>query len=95
MSRYEEDFERDDMPGNVDALGFRKRNVRKRVPSFVEVKGFVFDYKDPQKLKVFLTDRGKIIPRRMTGLSAKQQRQMVREIKRARNLSLLPYTSTE
>jgi small subunit ribosomal protein S18 len=54
-----------------------------------------FDYKDPQMLGYFITDRGKIMPRRMTGLTAKQQRALARAIKRARELSLLPYTTSD
>ena len=53
------------------------------------------DYKDPSRLKKFLTERGKVLPRRMTGLSAKQQRQISLAIKRARHLGLLPYVNRE
>ena len=53
------------------------------------------DYKDPARLKRFLTERGKVLPRRMTGLSAKQQRQVSLAIKRARHLGLLPYVNRE
>jgi small subunit ribosomal protein S18 len=53
------------------------------------------DYKDPSRLKRFLTERGKVLPRRMTGLSAKQQRQISLAIKRARHLGLLPYVNRE
>lgn len=53
------------------------------------------DYKDPARLKRFLTERGKILPRRITGLSAKQQRAIALAIKRARHLALLPYINRE
>lgn len=53
------------------------------------------DYKDPARLKRFLTERGKILPRRITGLSAKQQRAIATSIKRARHLALLPYINRE
>jgi small subunit ribosomal protein S18 len=53
------------------------------------------DYKDVDMLKKFLTEGGKILPRRLTGLSAKQQRQVTLAIKRARHLALLPYTRIE
>ncbi|MFZ5478476.1 MAG: 30S ribosomal protein S18 [Myxococcota bacterium] len=53
------------------------------------------DYKDPARLKRFLTERGKILPRRITGLSAKQQRMIALAIKRARHLALLPYIQVE
>jgi small subunit ribosomal protein S18 len=55
----------------------------------------VADYKDPARLKRFLTERGKILPRRITGLSAKQQRDISLAIKRARHLALLPYVNRE
>jgi small subunit ribosomal protein S18 len=55
----------------------------------------ITDYKDPSRLKRFLTERGKILPRRMTGLSALQQRQVSLAIKRARHLALLPYVNRE
>ena len=51
-----------------------------------------FDYKDPQLLRYFITDRGKIVPRRISGLTAKQQRDLQTAIKRARTIALLPYT---
>ena len=50
------------------------------------------DYKDPQQLRYFITDRGKIVPRRVSGLSARQQRDLALAVKRARNIALLPYT---
>ncbi len=55
----------------------------------------VTDYKDPARLKRFLTERGKILPRRMTGLNALQQRKVGLAIKRARHLALLPYVNRE
>ncbi|HEY8379961.1 MAG TPA: 30S ribosomal protein S18 [Nannocystis sp.] len=55
-------------------------------------KTLVIDYKNPQLLKAFLTDRGKIVPARISGLTAKQQRQVTKAVKRARMLALLPYT---
>lgn len=51
-----------------------------------------FDYKDPQTLKYFITERGKIVPRRVSGLSARQQRSLALAVKRARNIALLPFT---
>lgn len=51
------------------------------------------DYKDVKFLSRFVTERGKILPRRITGLSARQQRIVTRAIKRARAMSLLPYIS--
>ena len=51
------------------------------------------DYKDSKKLQKFISDQGKIIPRRITGLSAKQHRELVRAIKRARQIAILPFVS--
>ncbi|MDU5504678.1 MAG: 30S ribosomal protein S18, partial [Anaerococcus vaginalis] len=48
-------------------------------------------YKDIETLKRFISDRGKILPRRVTGLNAKHQREITRAIKRARQVALLPY----
>ena len=52
------------------------------------------DYKDVRLLRRFITDQGKIIPRRVTGSSAKMHRQLVRAIKQARNIALMPFTSS-
>ena len=49
------------------------------------------DYKDPEFLKKFLNEQGKILPRRITGTSLKYQRKVAQAVKRARHLSLLPY----
>ncbi|MDH5493371.1 MAG: 30S ribosomal protein S18 [Myxococcales bacterium] len=73
----------------------RRRSGRKRPPGFALEGDFVFDYKDPQQLKYFITDRGKIVPRRISGLSAKQQRALTRAVKQARNIALLPYTAVK
>ena len=51
------------------------------------------DYKDTAKLRKYMSDRAKILPRRMTGTCAMHQRQLTEAIKRARHLALLPYTS--
>ncbi|MEZ4449302.1 MAG: 30S ribosomal protein S18 [Nannocystaceae bacterium] len=55
-------------------------------------KTLVIDYKNPQLLRSFLTDRGKIVPARISGVNAKQQRQITQAIKRARMLALIPFT---
>lgn len=52
----------------------------------------VIDYKNPEVLRRFITDRGKIIPRRISGATAKQQREICKAVKRARYLSLLPFS---
>lgn len=53
------------------------------------------DYKDVDLLRKFITERGKILPRRITGLTAKQQRDLTQAIKRARLLALLPFVNKE
>ena len=51
------------------------------------------DYKNPELLKRFITDRGRIVPRRISGVSAFYQRKLCRELKRARSIALLPYAA--
>lgn len=63
---------------------------RKKVCRFCSQKVKI-DYKDPDSLRRFITERGKILPRRITGTCAKHQRKLALEIKRARALALLPY----
>jgi small subunit ribosomal protein S18 len=57
--------------------------------------GDPIDYKDVDLLRRFITERGKILPRRITGLTARQQRDLTRSIKRARVLALLPFINRE
>jgi small subunit ribosomal protein S18 len=74
--------------------GLRRRG-KKRAPAFASDPDFVFDYKDPGTLRHFLTERGKIVPRRISGLNAAQQRRLTTAIKLARKIALLPYTATK
>jgi len=69
------------------------RRPRKRVCSFCVDKVVAVDYKETQKLKKYVTERAKILPRRITGNCAKHQRQLTLAIKRARNIALLPFTA--
>ncbi len=81
---------------DADPLGIRRRrSAKKRAPSFTSDPDFHFNYKDPQQLRYFLTERGKIVPRRISGLTAKQQRELTLAVKRARNIALLPYTAVK
>jgi len=73
--------------------GNRGRRGRKRVCSFCVDKVESIDYKDIGKLKKHITERGKILPRRISGNCAKHQRGLTLAIKRARNIALLPYTT--
>ena len=67
--------------------------ARVKVCRFCEDKALVVDYKDERMLRRFITERGKIIPRRMSGTCARHQRRLNTAIKRARHIALLPYTS--
>jgi small subunit ribosomal protein S18 len=65
--------------------------VRQKVSRLTTDKSIVVDYKDPKLLRSFLSETGKILPRRITGNTAKQQREIALAIKRARHIALLPY----
>jgi small subunit ribosomal protein S18 len=69
------------------------RKSRRKVCQFCAEKVEVIDYKDVAKLRKFVSERSKILPRRVTGTCAKHQRELTTAIKRARHLALLPYTS--
>ena len=64
----------------------KTKKVRRVIEEYI-------DYKDSKKLFKFISDQGKIIPRRITGLSAKQHRELVKAIKRARQIAILPFIS--
>ncbi len=65
---------------------------RRKVCQFCADKNKEIDYKDVETLKKFVTERGKILPKRITGTCAMHQREVTRAIKRARIVALLPYT---
>ncbi|GAB4569968.1 MAG: 30S ribosomal protein S18 [Haliangiales bacterium] len=67
---------------------------RRKVCRFCAETALVIDYKNPQLLKNFITDRGKIVPRRISGNCAKHQRHLALAIRRARVLALMPFTVT-
>jgi small subunit ribosomal protein S18 len=69
------------------------RRPRRRVCSFCVDKVEAIDYKEIGKLRKYVSERGKIIPRRISGNCAKHQRQLTVAIKRARNIALLPFTA--
>ena len=71
----------------------RGRRSHRKVCTFCVDKVDVIDYKDVAKLRRFITERGKILPRRISGNCAKHQRQVTLAIKRARNIALLPFTA--
>jgi small subunit ribosomal protein S18 len=73
---------------------FKRRGSRRRVCRFCVDKYLELDYKDAQALRYFITDRGKIVPRRISGNCSKHQRALTKAIKRARNIGLMPFTVT-
>ena len=75
----------------------RRNNMRRRkiVCYFTKNNIETIDYKDVELLKKFISERGKILPRRVTGTSAKYQRMLTTAIKRARHMALLPYVVDE
>ena len=68
------------------------RKMRKKVCLLCTDKDFVLDYKNPDQLKKFINEKGKILPRRATGACAKHQRDITTAVKRARHIAVLPYT---
>ena len=82
--------------GRRDQKPRRKRRLyhRRKVCRFCADTSLVINYKDPKSLRYFITERGKIIPRRLSGSCAKHQRTLTHAIKRARTIALLPYVGT-
>ena len=74
-----------------NAKKFSKRIPRKKVCAFCLEKAETIDYKDITKLKKFITEKGKILPRRMSGVCAKHQRDLSDAVKKARIIALLPF----
>jgi small subunit ribosomal protein S18 len=74
-------------------FGQKRRFGRRKVDPFLADSDLVIDYKDPALLRRFITERGKIVPRRISGVCAKNQRKLAQHIKRARNIGLLPFST--
>ena len=70
-----------------------RKAPRRKVCAFCVDKVDVIDYKDIAKLKKYITEKGKILPRRMTGVCAQHQRTLASAIKRARIIALIPFTT--
>ena len=68
-----------------------RRPMRRKVCAFCVEKAATIDYKDVAKLKKYVTEKGKILPRRMTGVCAKHQRALSNAIKQARQAAMLPF----
>ncbi|WP_055669967.1 30S ribosomal protein S18 [Desnuesiella massiliensis] len=73
--------------------GGRMKRAKRKVCSFCMDKAEFIDYKDINKLRKYVTERGKILPRRISGACAKHQRELTDAVKRARNIALLPFTT--
>jgi len=82
---------RNNMNKQMDKKNFKIR--RKRVCRFCTSNDIYIDFKNEKRLVRFLTEQGKIIPRRTSGNCAKHQRQLATAIKRARHLALIPYVA--
>lgn len=70
---------------------YRKPVGKKKVCAFCQDKTKVIDYKDVNRLRKYVTEKGKIVPRRQTGVCSKHQRELANAIKRARIMALLPF----
>ncbi|WP_392485935.1 30S ribosomal protein S18 [Haloimpatiens sp. FM7315] len=77
----------------MNERGKKTKRRRKKVCAFCADKTKTIDYKDINTLKKYITERGKILPRRISGNCAKHQRELTIAIKRARNIALLPFTT--
>ena len=83
-----------EMNGGIRYLNPPTVEVRKKKYCRFKKAGIKYiDYKDPEFLKKFLNEQGKILPRRITGTSLKFQRKVAQAVKRARSLALLPYVT--
>lgn len=87
--------ERGGRGGGFGGGGGRRSFGRRKVCRYCVDKDLEIDHKDAGSLKLFLTERGKIIPRRISGNCAYHQRQVATAIKRSRQIALLPYTVTQ
>ena len=81
------------MDRNETQRSFRNMHRKKKVCAFCADKVEAIDYKDVAKLRKFITERAKILPRRVSGTCAKHQRELNTAIKRARQVALLPYVT--
>lgn len=81
------------MDRNDTQRSFRPNHKRRKVCVFCAEKAEVIDYKDVAKLRKFISERAKILPRRVSGTCAEHQRELTVAIKRARYMALLPYTA--
>ena len=81
-------------PQKRRSSGKKRVFQRRKVCRFCADSSAIISYKEPRALKYFITERGKIIPRRISGTCAKHQRELNQAIKRARTVALLPFVGT-
>ena len=99
MERGERDFDNEEDGGAPERRpqggrgGGRGRMRRRKVCRFCADKVDIIDFKDVKLLQGFIPERGKILPRRISGVCTAHQRMLAEAIKRARNIALLPYTA--
>ena len=86
---------RDSRDSGKRSGGSKMRRVKKKICSFCMDKTTDINYKDINKLRKYISESGKILPRRMSGACAKHQRGVTDAIKRARNIALLPFTNEQ
>lgn len=89
MFKPGQDKDKDEMRQGRKVRGFKRRKICR----FCQNKMTVIDYKDIEILQTFVTERGKIIPRRISGTCAKHQRALSKAIKRSRQIALMPFLS--
>jgi small subunit ribosomal protein S18 len=94
MAMMDDDKEYGRTPDLNQDIPGRRRNSKKRICKFCSDKDAVIEYKDAQALKYFVSERGKVVPRRISGNCSLHQRKVNQAIKRARNIALLPFTTT-
>ena len=95
MADKKQNNKRNNNRNNDEDYNPRFRKMRKKVCALCSDKNFVLDYKNPEQLRKFINEKGKILPRRATGACAKHQRDITLAIKRARHIAVLPYTSND
>jgi small subunit ribosomal protein S18 len=84
----------EDRDADLEQESGRRKPLRRRACKFCTDEKLVIDYKNAGLLKYFITDRGKLVPRRLTGNCAKHQRAIARAVARARMIALMPFAVT-
>ena len=95
MAERKQNNNRRNNRNNDDDFNPKFRKMRKKVCALCSDKNLVLDYKNPDQLKKFINDKGKILPRRATGACAKHQRDITIAVKRARTIAMLPFSAQD